>query len=150
MSLVAVLPLRAEKIIQVLTDCFSLSITSASTGAYSQIELSEVTIIFSENTVFSETEKALIIDALKGSYQAENNLKRNVLCTIFGHKYSDEIVTAITHKVNANRPRCLETVNKVNVCSRCSDVQIEQIAYSYIDCCKQICHLTVSLQFNLC
>ena len=125
-----------KRLFRFLLIVLAFSITSASTGAYSQIELSEVTIIFSDNTVFSETEKALIIDALKGSYQAENNLKRNVLCTIFGHKYSDEIVTAITHKVNANRPRCLETVNKVNVCSRCSDVQIEQIAYSYIDCCK--------------
>ena len=60
----------------------------------------------------------------------------NIICDLFGHSYTEETITTITHKVNATQPRCKQEVLKVKVCSRCSDTQIERMSFEFINCCE--------------
>jgi len=99
-------------------------------------ENKEMTIIFNVNSTFSESEKKVISEKLRGRSIGGGEQPNNIICNIFGHSYTEELVTAITHKVYPTQPRCKEEVFKVNVCTRCSDTQTELISDRYIVCCQ--------------
>lgn len=56
-------------------------------------------------------------------------------CTLFGHKLESSVITAITHKVKANDPRCLRERFNTEVCTRCDYTNPILIGSDYITCC---------------
>ncbi len=58
-----------------------------------------------------------------------------LICTLFGHKLSSTVVTAITHKAKATSPRCLQERFNVENCSRCDYTKSTKISAAYIVCC---------------
>lgn len=58
-------------------------------------------------------------------------------CTLFGHKYEESIVIAITHKKRATDPRCLQQTYKMEACTRCTYAQKTLMGQTYISCCAE-------------
>lgn len=56
-------------------------------------------------------------------------------CTLFGHKIESSVVTAVTHKVRATDPRCLQERFNVETCSRCDYTNKTKLSSAYISCC---------------
>ncbi len=56
-------------------------------------------------------------------------------CTLFGHKIESSVVVAVTHKVNATDPRCLEKRYNAETCSRCDYTNSTLLSSIYISCC---------------
>lgn len=115
-------------LLSIFSSCFIYSL-----GIHESIEM---TIIFDDNSAFSESEKLIVSEKLKGRSIGGGEQPDNIICDIFGHSYTEELVTAITHKVYPTQPRCKEEVFKVKVCTRCSDTQTELISDRYIVCCQ--------------
>lgn len=94
----------------------------------------DVTVNFKEDSIFTDAEKEIITNYFKSGNdgQAETH---GLTCTLFGHDYKEEYITAITHKVYDNIPRCVEEVYEVNICTRCSHTESRRIGLSRINCC---------------
>lgn len=56
-------------------------------------------------------------------------------CTLFGHKLESSVITAITHKVRATDPRCLQETYDTEACTRCDYTNATLIGSTYISCC---------------
>ena len=105
-------------------------------NAYNKYDDVNMTIVFMEDSEFNEKEKDLIRAKLFGIATGIGDCPDNIICDLFGHSYTEETITTITHKVNATQPRCKQEVLKVKVCSRCSDTQIERMSFEFINCCE--------------
>jgi len=90
------------------------------------------TIIFTENTNFSKEQKEIINDHITNG---KNSQKRGIFC-LFGHNYTSDYVTTISHRVKPGHPRCLSSYYKVFICTRCDDVKTEKITEIFITCCS--------------
>lgn len=101
-----------------------------------EYDVNNVTVIFNDNTVFSETERQKIVNQLIIGEAEEQTAKFNILC-LFGHKYEIEYVTTITHKVNTYNPRCLRETFEIGVCKRCGESYTQRVAFEYITCCPE-------------
>lgn len=66
---------------------------------------------------------------------ADGDSTYGLTCTLFGHKLEGTIVSAITHKVSATAPRCLEKTYDYEACTRCDYESSDLINSSYIFCC---------------
>jgi len=108
------------------------------TSAYSNrvVLKADVTVEFQENSEFSEKEKSNIIEYLASEEHDNHNTQRNIICSLFGHDYTVEEVTTITHRVSPTPPRCLETKYNISHCSRCGDIQEEYIISRRVFCCE--------------
>ena len=94
----------------------------------------EKEIVFNSNSAFSEDEKEIITAALNS--EQETYGVYGLKCTLFGHTYKTEYVTAITHKASNTSPRCLREVYETKICEDCSDTQTRLISASMIACCE--------------
>ena len=94
----------------------------------------EKEIIFSDNSEFTEAEKEHIKLFLTSGCSDSDTY--GLKCTLFGHTYKTEYVTAITHKVFATSPRCLREIYETNICEDCSDTQSVLISSTMITCCE--------------
>jgi len=110
--------------------------TYAAQTLTTQYSINNVTILFSNDTTFSETERQQIINKLVLGETDELTAKFNILC-LFGHKYEVGYVTTITHRVSATNPRCLCEYFEIGVCQRCNDSYTQRIGYEYIPCCPE-------------
>ena len=94
----------------------------------------EKEIIFNNNSVFTEDEKNVITATLTSEHNTYDVY--GLKCTLFGHTYKTEYVTAITHKVFATNPRCLREIYETQICEDCSDTQSRLISSDLITCCE--------------
>ena len=109
--------------------CFS-SFASNDTYTY---EYTNITIIFDEATPFSAEQRENIANKLVNG--TDDTSTYGLMCTLFGHKYVEDVVTTITHCVSDTQPRCLEEDFEIGECSRCGDTYTNRISYRYITCC---------------
>lgn len=116
-------------IIIVLLACVT---TSAEVPNTNVLEIDHVTVIFEEDSVFSLEEKQYIAELIA---YGDRGISTYGLACIFGHKYVEESVTAITHCAKENQPRCLAEVFLVSTCSRCGKSSMERVTYYYFTCC---------------
>ncbi len=58
-----------------------------------------------------------------------------LMCTLFGHKLENSIISAVTHKARATDPRCLRQRFNTEVCTRCDYTNSTLIDAKYISCC---------------
>ena len=116
----------------------SICVLASPTSAYTKhvVSNANVTVVFQENSKFSENEKLIIIEYLASDKHENQNTQRNILCSLFGHDYTEEHVTTITHRVYPTPPRCLEKQYNILHCSRCGFTQEEYISSRSIYCCE--------------
>ncbi len=103
----------------------------------------EVTVVFSEPLGVAPERQQSIADEIAG---VDTSLLSspgsvspdNIICTLFGHKLSDQVtVTATHHKVNQYQPRCLMEVYHVTYCTRCDYTDSQLVDSIYIFCCPE-------------
>ena len=99
------------------------------------ISIKNVDIIFDEDSMLSADEKQIVAEHLvNGQADAQTY---GLICNLFGHKNTTEIVTTITHEVSSSAPRCLEEQWELTICSRCENTEETRIAFYYIYCCPE-------------
>ena len=114
-----------------LSFCVRISATNNMTNA---ITINNVDVVFDTNSSLTEAEKQLIAEHIV--YGVSDVQTYGLICNLFGHKTTTEIVTTITHCVNSTVPRCLEEDWELIICSRCESIVEEtRLAYSYRNCC---------------
>lgn len=111
---------------------FCLNISAMQSDTYS-ISIDNVEFIFNSNSVFSNEEQLRIAQALLSP--SDNAQTYGLMCTLFGHKYTSEVVVTVTHNVNSSAPKCLRETWQLNVCSRCEHTEGTVIDSYYINCC---------------
>ena len=96
----------------------------------------DVEVVFAEDSSFSEEMKQHIADYIVNGDDGATTY--NLMCTLFGHKETSEVVLTTSHKVRATNPRCLQQMWEIHACSRCNEA-LDQILLSetYIDCCPE-------------
>lgn len=103
------------------------------------LKIGETTVTFAENSTFSTEEKehiaSIIAFEASGEVGAAAPKAFNLICSIFGHNYETEYVTAITHRVRDTQPRCLEELFEISKCSRCGNTTTDRISSVFITCC---------------
>lgn len=97
------------------------------------VTINNTDVIFDTSSSLTEEEKQLVAEYIL--YGSSDTQSYGLMCNLFGHKNTTEIVTTITHCVRTAVPRCLEEKWELIICSRCDNVDNTRIAYSYIDCC---------------
>lgn len=98
-------------------------------------EIENTTVIFDENSQFSIEKQAVIAELLVHPEYGVS--QANWLCSLFGHDNVTEGVTTITHRVNAESPRCLQEMFMVTSCKRCGESSTERTGYYFISCCPE-------------
>lgn len=124
--------------------CFVLtliSLTAATINCYAEfayqnniIEYQETTIVFEQNSQFSEEEQQYIAQVIVDG--DPEIMPMGLVCTLFGHKDVTEKVITVDHCVSSTQPRCLERVYYVTTCSRCSRMEKTLISEQQITCCS--------------
>lgn len=128
---------RTTLIILVLALVMSFCIhASAETSEGVIIKINNTDIIFDANSTLTHEEKQIVAEYLVNGNPDTQTY--GLICTLFGHQETTEIVTTVTHCVRATIPRCLEEDWELIVCSRCETlIEETRIGYSYIDCCPE-------------
>lgn len=116
-----------------------LSVLAVSAGYEDGYEyrIGDTTVIFDADTELTEEQRQSIVDAVaaeRDPYAAE---PANLICSIFGHKYSDEgyNMIFIIHEVREEDPRCDEQIRQIRTCSRCDKLTTTIIKSKSISCC---------------
>ena len=107
---------------------------SASVTEQTIITINNVDVVFNSSSSLSNEEKQVIATILTNG--EPNTQTYGLLCTLFGHNNSTEIVTTITHCASSTAPRCLREKWEVVTCSRCGNVENTRIDYTLIYCCS--------------
>ena len=102
--------------------------------AYQTYSSDDVQVVFAENSVFTVLEKEMIEKHFCGD--ADNGETYGLRCTLFGHDYKTEYVDVIRHKIRSTRPRCIDDLYKVQICTVCSDTVSTLVSSQSIDCCE--------------
>ncbi len=124
-----------KKLFQIIFCCVLISILSVhSVWALPNTALPNITVTFSDNSCFSDSEKNLIINSFTQTNEYEIQ-PFGLYCFLFGHDYISETITVIRHKVYSSDPRCIKDYYRSQICSRCSDVQNTLINSVIISCC---------------
>ncbi len=61
---------------------------------------------------------------------------RNVLCSMFGHKYETMEGEVVTHLLYSTSPKCLLQTYDISVCTRCDDTVYDVTHNQRIGCCE--------------
>ena len=115
--------------------CFTIS---ADTADNNVVNIADYTIVFDDNTSFSKEEQ-LLIAQYRANYNFSSPTTTNtygLMCTLFGHKTTTETIVVTEHCVRDTAPRCLETLERITVCSRCDHTEIEVLNSTYMYCCN--------------
>lgn len=104
-----------------------------------QLEFEEqgITIVFEENTTFTNEERQYIADTLVYGTTNTDNTTTYAWCWLTGHEYQYEYVYAVEHKASATTPRCLKTTYRVETCTKCDHMEMTEISSTYIICCEE-------------
>ena len=112
--------------------CFC-TLISASNIDQVVITIGNTDVVFDNDSTFTIEEKTVIAELLV--YGPCNSQTYGLICNLFGHKTSTEIVTTITHEFSETSPRCLREKWEITTCSRCDYSETERISYAMIHCC---------------
>lgn len=101
-----------------------------------------VTVTFEDTLGVSNDVRQGIADSIYSSVVESDSLggeeaPNNLICTLFGHNFNTNTVTATYHKVRENAPRCRVEVYHVSVCSRCNHSEQELVNSFYTFCCPE-------------
>ncbi len=96
--------------------------------------ISNIDIIFEEDSSLTLHEKELVREYILTGHTSQQT--RGLSCLLFGHEYQTEYIYAVVHMVRNAPPRCDRELYRVNVCTKCEDVQSEYISVSAIYCCE--------------
>ncbi len=115
-------------LIVTLLICSCLPISARETD--NVLTVGNVEYIFEDDLTYEE--QLRLIDAIT---HGDNGVATcGLMCTVFGHNYEKQSVTAITHGVNSKQPTCLEEYFILTQCTRCDTYTIERTGYCYIYC----------------
>lgn len=114
--------------------CFFTNV-AASSEVDMIITIDNVDIIFDSQSVFTDEEKHIIAEYLTHNSSIEQTY--GLMCNLFGHKNTTDIVTTITHCVSPSSPRCLREKWEIITCSRCGNVDTTLLDFAYINCCPE-------------
>lgn len=119
-------------VLTLLTCTFALPVSAKNTTN----ENTEIEIIINDEV--SEETKAKIERYFATGVPAENNgaATYGLTCILLGHNIKISSVSAITHKVSATSPRCLEKTYDYEECTRCDYEKATLVCSEYIVCCK--------------
>ncbi len=117
---------------------FALSatvITSASENPTVVIttDEAEYTVEFENTNLFEEQRADIAHNLVFG--KDDNARTYGLMCTLFGHKTEENMISVITHKVRSSSPRCKREMYAVTICTRCDYQEQELTSTSYIVCC---------------
>lgn len=100
------------------------------------ITIDAVDIIFDAESSLTYEEKQMVAEYLVNGDPGVQTY--GLLCTLFGHKESTEIVITVTHRVRDSVPRCLDEEWELIICTRCETIIEEtRLSYYYVDCCPE-------------
>ena len=111
--------------------CFCMNI--AATTEQTDTIIGNTEFIFAQDSIFT-TEQQLNIAAKMLS--ESDSQTYGLMCTLFGHKYTTEYVTTVTHNASTTTPKCLSETWELKVCSRCEHTEGTVIDSYYINCCE--------------
>ena len=117
-----------------------MTITSYATVSDTyQFEYKEhgITIVFEENTTFTNDERQYIANAIVLGGSDTENSTTYAWCWLTGHDLTYESVIEIQHKVSSYAPRCYKTTYRVETCSKCDHLETTKLGSIYIDCCPE-------------
>ena len=121
--------------ILVLLLCTMMNLAAA-TPAKDTLYIGDTEVIFEEGSSLTEAQKQRIAELLVNGTAGEPTVEpQNILCSMFGHKYTSQKVWTIEHCVNATAPRCKRDTIEVALCSRCNDQKQTLLASDMIYCC---------------
>ena len=112
---------------------FSCVSTSAQAAGSNILHFENVDIIFEEACALSDEAKQRVAEQLV--YGEAPVATYGLMCTLFGHKTTTEIVDAVSHCVYSTAPRCVRETWQVVACSRCEHTEKTKVAREMIDCC---------------
>lgn len=118
-------------IVIALFSCMTVSASETETTGNIYV-IDDITVIFDESSTLTEEEQQYIAEYLVFGNESETY---GLVCSIFGHKYVNEIISVITHCVRDLSPRCKRETYEVNTCGRCGKVEQELLSTVYIVCC---------------
>ncbi len=117
-------------IAMLLCFCFSASANEEIGNTY---QIGNTTIIFEIESAFTAEQQQAIAEYVANPEYGI--AKANVLCSLFGHKNTTELVTAVTHNASPTEPKCKQETFEVTYCSRCDESTMVLVNVSYISCC---------------
>lgn len=118
-------------VITLATTCFA-NYTSDFVWKY---EDDNTTVIFEEQTAYSEIKQQYIADMLVYGYSDITLAQPRAWCWLTGHELTTEYVTVITHKVYSTAPRCVKELYEVTTCANCDHETMTMVSTSDISCC---------------
>ncbi len=121
-------------LVTVLMISASISV-SADEMSGNTYNIDNVTVIFDENSQFSNEKQEAIANLLVNPEYGVATA--GILCNLLGHKNTTETVVTITHCYNVESPRCMQEIFAVTTCSRCDESTVERLGYSFITCCPE-------------
>lgn len=125
-----------KKIISIILCVMIIMSYATFSSAQTADAVHDITVVFSENSVFTAEEKEIIVESFLNPYSDNQDQTYGLTCTLLGHDYVTESTYTIQHKVLLNRPRCVKSYYDVSICSRCSDMVKELTKTIKIDCCQ--------------
>lgn len=130
---------KSKIILTVITAIALMMSATLSTFADSTVgntyQIENVTVIFDINSQLPIEQQEMIAQLLVNPEYGVS--QANLICTLFGHKNTQEGVSTITHKVFEESPRCMQENFIITVCSRCNESTVERASYMYITCCPE-------------
>lgn len=112
--------------------CFSANI-AATSDQTSTIVIGNIEFIFDNDSSFTAEQQLNIAEKMLNASESQTY---GLMCTLFGHKYTTEYVTTITHNASPTTPKCLSETWELYVCSRCDHTEGTVIDSYYINCCE--------------
>jgi len=99
------------------------------------VNISEnVTVMYQENSVWSDSQKEQFVALIKSNEQSHTPY--SLLC-IFGHDEVIEYPCIIKHKALSVAPRCAVQYYEVVTCTRCDHMDATLVSQAFIDCCPE-------------
>ena len=127
---------RLFALLTALLICFLTCINVSATQLnVTTITINGVDVEFSEHSLLTYEEKLIVAEEIVYGHEDENKTTYGLACTLFGHKYTIERVTSITHCASNTAPRCLVEIWEISVCSRCDDTMKTLVSQYYSYCC---------------
>jgi len=120
-------------VISLLLIC-TLLCTGIYCSADSNHNTGDITVIYQENSVWTENQKELFL-SLVSSEQLEHT-PYSLLC-LFGHDEVIEYPHIIKHKALSVEPRCANQLYEVVTCTRCDYMDATLVSNLFIYCCPE-------------
>ena len=102
-----------------------------------EYETQGITIVFENNTTFTNDERQYIADVLVYGGTNTESSTTYAWCWLTGHDYQYESVIEIQHKLSATAPRCYKTTYKVETCTKCDHMEITKLSSTWYNCCPE-------------